>query len=231
MEIKLIEEIKKEIHELEAERARLIAQKTLVDNPPITSTVGMVNHINAIKEKLEKQLSDPKIVELINDEDIESNGKIITIPNTRARLYKEKMELIKDPLNIFYYAYTLKIAKTTADKCFEPNFVRVYDFFDNENIIGKVFINFEAPDLANRYNDKFHFGEECKMFERENFILIEDNPSKNIKNLKVNPYDVRNLYMDKLIDGTQEEAEDLLSDYFIVMHKGKALRTRKPYNN
>ena len=147
-----------------------------------------------------------------------------------SRIYKEKMDLIKDPLNIFYYAYTLKIGKTTSDKCFEPNFIRVYDFFDNDNIIGKVFINFEAPDLINKYNDKFHSNEECMAFERDNFILIEDNPSKNIKNLKINPHNVRNLYMDKLINEGEDEAIDLLRKYFIL-HKGESRKVRKPENN
>ncbi|MBO4600917.1 MAG: hypothetical protein J5634_01620 [Bacilli bacterium] len=205
---------------LEEKQKKLIGKQKIVNGDVYTANTN-INHLKALKEMLDQ----PENKELLEDEPYVLNGKTIYVPSTRAKLYDYVIPYIKNPRNIYLYSSSVIIKTNKKDKSinkyFNPEVTSIYDY-DNNNVLGKIYINLENPTITS-----FVLEKNCKWFESKNKILIMDPRDDYFKDLMAsnNPKQIRFEYITELLENGYEAAEYLLSKYYIILDPNNTNRT------
>lgn len=207
MENELLIRIKNEIEENIEKRRKLLGKQNLVnsDNPNVN-----IHHLDALRELLNR----PENIELMQDKDIIIDGKPISIPNTRKKIFEKSALEIKNPENIFVYICSIKIQpskKIGIDKYFTPEIIKENDFYD-QNIIGKIYTNFENPSITYFINQSG-----CSSFEKTHNLLVQKSETKNLNGASIS-VGVRNKYINELVTNGKESAFKILQDYYTIIY-------------
>ena len=206
MESRLIEDIKSKINQREEERNKLINKQKIVSGQISFSNTN-VRHIAVLKEMLEI----PENKELIADE---PDGSI-TIPRTRIKIYDESVKNIKQPRNLYLYAYSIRITrnKNNSIKDYYQHIIeKVYDYdYSEKDLVSKTFINFEKPSISTNV-----IVENLNSFEKQTFILIPKYSEGSSNNYEY-PWVIRREYIHELITNGQESADNIIKKYYYIL--------------
>ena len=161
MEYRVIEKIRQEINEKIDKRNKLLGKQKLIQSGKLN-----MNHLAAIKKELEV----PENIELINDTPINLYNMTMEIPKSMQQIIDNNISLIKDPINLYVYLYSIRIKPSNGkdiSKYFKPGFQEVIDFTD-KNVFGKFYSNIENPIDHTTFIRK----SACDNFEQTHNILL-----------------------------------------------------------
>lgn len=216
---KTLEELKvlaqTEIDKFRRQRQTLIGNLKIVgsDVPPANTNI---HHLEMIKEKLNK----PENQELLKDEDKTYFDRTIDIPNKRRQIFNDLALKIKKPTNIYIYYASYKmnyVENASIEQYFKPKLTTSFDFFDNNYVIGKLFINLENPSITYFINKNNYAS-----FKSSANIFLINNYSGNTEQIM----QLRDIYMTDYLEHGLDYAVSELTYYGGFLTNGSSRNKR-----